>query len=117
MADIQITQDRILAILAHQVNGDIEQFDSLPIPCGSKTSLEELEIFLHDNDNKLKLERFLASIGGATLKKPVNSILQRILADDFAVSISFSGKGKAELAFVHFDKVHHTIIRKKLKLN
>ncbi|CAG7825313.1 unnamed protein product, partial [Allacma fusca] len=86
LAEIQVTQERILYLVGQNQVVETEDFDSLPIPCRSKDELDYLEKYLGSKGDRDKLERYLASFGGPNLKKVVKAILSKLLTDKFAIT-------------------------------
>ncbi|KAK4880332.1 hypothetical protein RN001_008478 [Aquatica leii] len=103
---IQEQNSQILAIVKkHPPSAILPKINILPenLPCDfpikNQENLQELEVYLLDNQNFSCLVAYLAAIGGKDLTTQVNNVLRRLLSNDLASQFSFYGKRSNKKAF------------------
>ncbi|XP_076460446.1 uncharacterized protein LOC143293458 isoform X2 [Babylonia areolata] len=91
--------------------------EDLKFPLTSEEQLKELDNKLQDKDTKLKMIRYLASVGGDSVKDMVKRTMRQILSNDLSLKMNFSGvKGKVgfknysvkDALFAAIQQVHKT---------
>ncbi|OXA53106.1 hypothetical protein Fcan01_12544 [Folsomia candida] len=77
-----------------------DDFSTLPsFPLESENSLEQLDIQLAAEDERKLFVRYLVGIGGKSLDETVKTILKRIISEDLAIQLSYTGQGKNKKPF------------------
>ncbi|OXA41289.1 uncharacterized protein LOC118439105 [Folsomia candida] len=93
-------QNRIGVGLDLNTETEEPDFSSLPIfPLESVDALEQLESQLAIDDERKLFVLYLIDIGGKSLGETVKRILQRIVSEDLAIDLSYTGLGKNKKPF------------------
>ncbi|OXA44265.1 hypothetical protein Fcan01_20937 [Folsomia candida] len=93
-------QNRIGVGLDLNTETEEPDFSSLPIfPLESVDALEQLESQLAIDDERKLFVLYLIDIGGKSPGETVKRILQRIVSEDLAIDLSYTGLGKNKKPF------------------